>query len=66
MALFILSSTAFVFGYLPAKAIVSIDLPDEIEAAMKKAINRRFCLGLSGFALMCIGIGSGVGVIATL
>ena len=66
VALFILSSTAFVFGYLPARAIVSIDIPDEIEAAMKKAINRRFWLGVSGFTLMCIGIGSGVAVIAAL
>ena len=64
--LFILSSTAFVFGYLPGRGVVSIDLPDEIEAAMKKSINRRFWLGVSGFALMCIGIGAGVGVIATL
>jgi len=66
VALFILSATAFVFGYLPAKGVVSIDLPDEIEIEMKKAINRRFWLGVSGFALMCIGIGAGVSVIATL
>ena len=66
VALFILSAAAFVFGYLPVKGVVSIDLPDEIEVAMNKAINRRFWLGLSGFVLMCLGIGAGVGVIATL
>ena len=66
VAFFVLSASSFVAGYLPAKGIVSIDLPEEIEAAMKKAINRRYWFGIAGFALMCIGIGAGVGVIATL
>ncbi|WP_286817744.1 hypothetical protein [Desulfobacter sp. UBA2225] len=66
VVLFVFSATSFVAGYLPTKSIVSIELPDEIEVAMKRAINRRYWFGVSGFVLMCIGIGTGVGVIATL
>ncbi|NWL16375.1 hypothetical protein FHG08_11800 [Pseudoalteromonas sp. Scap03] len=64
--LFILSASIFVFGYLPVRKLVSLELPDAIENAIEKQINRRFWLGVIGFVLLCVGIASGVGVIACL
>ncbi|HDM8135454.1 TPA: hypothetical protein P0E15_005045 [Vibrio harveyi] len=64
--LFVCSASVFVFGYLPTRKLVSLDLPDEIERAIESQISRRFWLGVLGFVLLCIGIACGVAVIAYL
>jgi NADH:ubiquinone oxidoreductase subunit 2 (subunit N) len=63
VALFVLSSAIFVFGYLPTRKLISLDLPDEVESAIEEQVSRRYRLSISGFGCMCLGIFSGVSII---
>jgi hypothetical protein len=66
MGLFLAAAGAFTAGYLPGRAHMSLDLPDQVEEVVGRAINRRYWLGLVGFLLLSTGIIVSVVVLGTL
>jgi hypothetical protein len=55
-ACFLASAGVFAFGYFPAKATLSLDMPGEIEAARSAIVSRRYTCGLIGFILFAVGV----------
>jgi hypothetical protein len=53
---FLASAGVFAFGYFPAKATLSLDMPGEIEAARSAIVGRRYTCGLIGFVLFAVGV----------
>ncbi len=66
VVLFLLAAAVFAAGYLPGRAHISLDLPEEVEKTLARAVNRRFWLGVIGFVLLCAGIIAGVATIAAM
>jgi len=66
VALFLLAAALFAAGYLPGRAHISLDLPDEVENVLACAISRRFWMGIVGFVLLIGGIVVGVVVLGTM
>jgi len=54
--LFLLAALCFVFGYLPRKSKLSLDLPGDIEKARASIIAWRHTWGWVGFGLFVVGV----------
>lgn len=66
IVLFLVAAAVFAAGYLPSRSYISLDLPDEVEKTLARAVNRRFWLGVIGFVLLSGGIVAGVGVLGAM
>jgi hypothetical protein len=63
---FLIAAAIFATGYLPGRARISLNLPDEVERVVARAINRRFWMGVNGFILLACGIIVSVLVLASM
>ena len=56
VAFFLLAALISVLGSLPARRLLSMDAPEEIERALRNATTRLYGCGLAAFVLIALGI----------
>jgi H+/Cl- antiporter ClcA len=66
VGLFLIAAGVFATGYLPGRAAISLNLPDEVERVLARAINRRFWMGVIGFVALSLGIVASVSVLTCM
>lgn len=64
VVIFLVAASVAVFGYLPERRLVSIDLPEELKNMVSGSIARRYWSSVAAFALLVVGVGVSVGVIS--
>jgi hypothetical protein len=58
--LFLVSSVVFTIGFLPDSSMVSLDLPNEIDAERLRTIRRRRRFYMIGLIIYCVAVASGI------
>lgn len=63
--LFVLSATVAAGGHLPGRRSLSLEVLEELEAALRQAILRRYWCGVASFALFSFGVIASVAILAS-
>jgi hypothetical protein len=66
IVLFLAAAALFSAGYLPGRTQLSLELPEQIQMTVQRAMLRRFWFGVAGFVLLSLGVIAAIATVAVL